>query len=202
MSPHTRFQKNKIDVLDMLISILKSHEEGLSEFADRLENFIDNISLSQGKIAGLNQILQHENVSDIASKLDFLVDNISSILENIVEFTSENGHHLAIVDCRKWSEFRDASTGTSLVSFEIDMWNIFSIASVCRRFIFRYSEKLPASEDDVISEDSICRNLLNPDSLRLRRWLSEELNIPEEKIIEGNLLKTLDNTSERSFLKH
>ncbi len=195
MSSRSRFQKNKIDVLDMLINILKSHEENLSEFADRLDASINNISSSHGRIAKLNQILDQENISDIVDKLDVFTDNISSIVKNLREFTTKNGHHLAIADCKRWSEFKEASMGASLVAFEVDMWNVLSVTSVGQKFIFRYSEKLPASRNDVTAEDSIYGELLTPDTLRLRRWLSEELNIPVEKIIEGNLLKTLDNTS-------
>ena len=200
MSSRSRYERNKIDVLDMLINILKSHEENLSEFAERLDASINSISLSPGKIAKLNQIIEQENISDIVNKLDVFVDNISSIVENLKEFTSRNGPRLAIADCKRWSEFKEASMGTSLVAFEVDMWNVLSVTSVGQKFIFRYSERLPASRNDVIAEDSIYGELLTPDTLRLGRWLSEELNIPEEKIIEGNLLKTPDNTLDRALL--
>ena len=200
MSSRSRFERNKIDVLDMLINILKSHEENLSEFAERLDTSINNISLSHGNIAKLNQIIDQENISDIVDKLDVFVDNISSIVGNLKEFTSRNGQRLAIIDCKRWSEFKETSMGTSLVAFEVDMWNVLSVTSVGQKFIFRYSEKLPASKNDVIAEDSIYGELLTPDTLRLRRWLSEELNIPEQKIIEGNLLKTPGNTSDGALL--
>ncbi|MFB0504813.1 MAG: hypothetical protein ACETWE_13370, partial [Candidatus Bathyarchaeia archaeon] len=86
--------------------------------------------------------------------------------------------------------------GASLVAFETDIWNVFSISSACREFVFRYAEKLPLSPDDGAPEDSVCCKVLDLDPLSLRRWLSDELNVPEDKIIEGNLAKPSQRTNE------
>ena len=194
MPSPTRSQ-NKIDVLDMLISILKDHEENLSDVVDRLGAFFESLSLIQKKSRKLDQISQEENLSNITDKLDVFIDNLSAIVENIREFTSENGGRLAVADCRKWSEFKKVSTGASLVAYEIDMWNVFSISSLCRELFFRYSERLPVSQNDMIPENSVCRKILNLDPSSLRTWLSKELRVSKDKIMEGNLVKSLGESN-------
>lgn len=123
--------------------------------------------------------IQEENLPNIVGKLDQILQNAMS--------TPEDNQQVAVLDCRKWSEFREASVGASLVAFEMDIWNIFCVTSRSGEFIFRYSEKLPISKNDVMPEDSICHKVLNLDIQNLRRWLSRELKVTEDKIIQGNL---------------
>jgi len=149
------------------------------------EKLIEECQKIQSEIRRLNDVLvdmikTHEkNLLDIAGRID----------QNFQyrESESENDHPIAVVDCRKWSEFKELSTGTSLVAYEMDVWNVFSITSARREFIFRYSERLPISRNNVTPKDSVCHKALNLNPASLRRWLSEELRVPEEKIIEGNL---------------
>jgi len=191
MFANSRFE-GKIDVLDLLINILKDHEENLSDVVDKLDVFLDNLSLAQKKTAKLDQILKRDDLSDVVDRLGVFINSLSSVVEKISrESTSEKDRHIAIVDCRKWSEFRVVSAGASLVAFEMDVWNVFSITSRSREFIFRFSESLPMSKNDAMPEGSASNKLPNLDSTSLRRWLSEELKVPEEKIIEGNLVKSL-----------
>jgi len=163
MPPRPGFE-DKIDILDLIISILKDHEESLSNFVDRLEVFIKNLSSLEKKISNLDKIPQPGRS------------------------TSED-RRILLVECKRWSDFKDINAGASLVAFETED-NALSVSSASRDFIFRYSEKLPDVDDSmtVHSGDSVCRKVscLNP--LGVRRWLSEELRVPEDKIIEGRLL--------------
>jgi len=159
MSFNPGFQ-SKIDVLDLLISILKDHEENLSDSIDKMD-----------------RILQDKN--PVSEK--------------------EPHHPLAFVDCLRWSGFKRASAGASLVGYRIDIWNEFTVVSVGRRFIFGYSEKLPRSEDDITLEDTVCGKVLGLDSIGLRHWLAEELKVPETKIIEGNIEELTRHADERRY---
>ena len=49
MSAHSAFQ-DKMDVLDIIISILRDHEEELSKLADRFEGTCNDISASRERI--------------------------------------------------------------------------------------------------------------------------------------------------------
>jgi len=136
----------------------------------------------------VDMVKNHEkNLSDI-------VDRIDQNLQH-KEFTFEDGRQVAVVDCRKWLEFRTVSMGASFVAFETDVWNVFSVTSACRDFIFRYSERLPVSQNDVVPEGSVCHKVLNMDPRSLRRWLSDELKVPEDKIIQGDLSKSLGGSN-------
>lgn len=159
MSFNPGFQ-SKIDVLDLIISILKDHEENLS-----------------GSIDKIGDMLQNRNPVPV----------------------KEPHHLLVFVDCLRWSDFKRASAGSSLVGYRIDVWNEFTIISVSPRFISRYSEKLPRSKDDIMLEDTVCGKVLDLDSIGLRHWLSEELKVPENKIIEGNIEELTQHANQNRY---
>jgi len=161
-----RFQ-DKIDVLDMIISILKDHEENLSNIIDKLDTFVENFSSLEKKIATIGQSLQN------------------------AKFTYRKERRVFFVECRNWSEFREMSIGASLVAFEIAK-NVLSVSSASSEFIFKYSEKLPTVDSLTALQpgDSSHSEALNPNPLGIRAWLSEELKIPEHKILEGKFFAT------------
>jgi len=166
MSSLPRFQ-DKIDVLDMIISILKDHEENLSSIVDKLDTFVEDLSSLNKKFAKIDQILQRS------------------------KFVPMHDPNILTVECQKWPEFREMSIGASLVAFEIDETNL-SISSASRGFVFSYSERLPDLESLTSdnSEDLSLRRVVNLDPFSVKAWLSEELKITEDKILEGRLRPT------------
>lgn len=157
------------------------------EFSEECRKIRAEIRCLRNAIVNLTKF-HEETFSDIVDRLDqiFQQDNDAY----------GNDQPIVFVDCRKWSDFSEMSKGASLVAFETDIWNVFSISSACREFVFRYAEKLPLSPDDEAPADSVCCKVLDLDPLSLRRWLSDELNVPEDKIIEGNLVKPSQRTNE------
>jgi len=166
MSSHTRFE-DKIDVLDIIISILKDHEENLSNIVDKLDSFVRNLSILEKKMSKLDQPLQQK------------------------KFRPESERRIVFVECKKWSEFRDACAGASLVAFDMSD-SVLSVNSSSREFVFRYSERLPDASDVLPSHsgNSAFRGALHLNTLSVRHWLSEELKVPEDKIVEGALSTT------------
>ena len=166
MSSLPRFQ-DKIDVLDMIISILKDHEENLSNIVDKLDTFVENFSSLEKKIAMIGQGLQN------------------------AKFAHRKERRMLLVECRNWSEFREMSIGASLVAFEIAK-DLLSVSSASSEFVFKYSEKLPPVDSLTALQpgDTSHREASSPNSLGIRAWLSEELKVAEHRILEGKLLAT------------
>jgi hypothetical protein len=196
MPTYSKFQ-GKMDILDMIISILKDHEKHLSEIADRFDAVCNEISTLEEKVYVLDQCLE---------RLDGLR------VRNVVGAVGLKGP-LVMVKCKDWSAFRSASQGALLAAFEAkdDRFISYSISDL---FVFTYSEVLlkvhtlmggriirqlgSHTEDGVIEAvpsktyhledaESICDGVLNPRMVKL--WLSSELGISEEKVVEGRVLQ-------------
>ena len=121
MSAHSAFQE-KIDVLDIIISILRDHEEALSKLADRFDGIYNEMSDFGEKISKFDRSQE---------RLD------GSRVERLVKAVERKGT-LVPIECKDWLTFQSASHGALLVTFEAtDYGLIFS--SVSDLFVFTYS---------------------------------------------------------------
>ncbi|OYT48919.1 hypothetical protein B6U79_02550 [Candidatus Bathyarchaeota archaeon ex4484_231] len=195
MPTHPEFQE-KIDVLDIIISILKDHEENLSKIIDRFDSVCEDISAFEEKVSLLDKCLE---------RLDGLK------IRNVVGAVGTKGP-LVTVKCKDWLAFKSASQGALLVAFEV-VGDRFFFSSVSDLFIFTYSAGLPEStalmnrrvrgwletHPETPDEETVpSRGFASKDGeaayeivvspKMVKRWLSQELGIPESKIVEGRIL--------------
>jgi len=191
MTTHSEFQE-KMDVLDLIISILRDHEETLSKLADRFDAICNGVP-------DLGQ-----NLSLLERSLDRL-DGLQ--VKSVVGAGGLKGP-LVAVSCKDWQTFRSASQGALMVAFEV-LGELLFVSSVSDLFIFTYTESLPEVkklidggkeirlEDhleeerfEVLSskdEDQASDEVLKPETVK--RWLESELGVPEGKIVEGRVLR-------------
>ena len=195
MSAHSAFQE-KMDVLDIIISILRDHEEALSTLADRFEEICSDISAFRERISALDGSQECSKGRGVA---------------RLVEAVGRKGPLLTI-QCKDWLAFQSLSHGALLVAFEAsDDDLVFS--SVTDLFVFTYSEQFTevarlmggmfgkrteshsetgnaerAPPRRFFSQDEFpdCEPVLSP--TRVRRWLSVELAVPEERVVEATVL--------------
>ncbi len=195
MPVHSKFEE-KIDVLDLIINVLKDHEENLSGTIEKFDEVHQRICALIEKMSLLDRILERLE--------DFKVSNI-------VEATGVKGP-LARVRCNDWATFRAASQGALLVTFEVSDENV-TISSITDLFVFTYSDGIPElmgivseganrwirkimknGEDKTVPpsflpskrDEDAYETVVNSDALR--KWLSSELEMPEEKIVHGRVL--------------
>ncbi|RLI06377.1 hypothetical protein DRO22_01240 [Candidatus Bathyarchaeota archaeon] len=196
MPVHSRF-KEKIDVLDLIIDVLKGHEESLSEIVEKFDEAHQKMSIFDEKMVLLDRILE---------RLEGLK------VKNVVEATGINGS-LVKVKCNDWATFRAASQGALLVTFEVSEEEVI-ISSITDLFVFIYSSGVPEfmglvgevagrwigkilkaqQEDGTISssflsskiDEDVYEAVVNPEMLR--RWLSSELGLSKDKIVHGQVL--------------
>lgn len=195
LSAKSQFQE-KIDVLDIIISVLKDHEETLSRLADKFDDIYEDISSLQGQLPTLDRALD---------RLDGLK------VKHLIGTAGLKGP-LAAVKCKDWPTFLNASQGALLVAFEVsdDQCIFYSVSDL---FIFTFSEgvvdvrllmdrgvkkwlrrsrrgagsgthsggKLSFAKGEAVYEARV-----SPKTLK--QWLSLQLGIPEEKVIEGRVL--------------
>jgi len=195
MPVHSKFQE-KIDVLDLIIDVLRDHEEKLSR---SIEKFDESHQAMYAFIEKLNL-------------LDRLLERLEGInVKNVVKATGINGP-LVRVTCNDWEAFRAASRGALLVTFEVSEDQV-TISSITDLFVFTYSdgiielmgmigkgairwmrEALKSRESEANSsnfhssesDEILYETVVN--SEKLRGWLSSELEVPEDKIIHGRVL--------------
>jgi len=193
MPVHPKFEE-KIDVLDLIINVLRDHEENLSRTLENLDEVHHRISAFAEKLDLLNKVLE---------RLDGLK------VKSIIEATGINGP-LIRVKCNDWTTFRAASQGALLVTFEISEGNV-TVSSITDLFVFTYNDGIPEimsvmgggiirwiskimkngestveSFDLLNSQDDIFEEIVDPEAFR--RWLSIDLKIPKEKIVHGKVL--------------
>ena len=177
MPAYSRF-KGKIDVLDLIIAVLRDHEEALSDLVERFE-----------EISGKMTILD-ENIN----LLGLILERLGELrVKGIVKASGINGP-LTRIECNDWETFRSSSQGALIVTFEFSEGEII-VSSITDLFIFTFSGGLlefmgalskavgdipPQMEDDSYGA--------TVDPELFRNFLSSELGMPKEKIIHGRVL--------------
>jgi len=195
MPSSNEFQE-KVDVLDILISILRDHEESLSKITERFDAVCNDLSSFEEKASVLDRVLEHLGGQKIRT---------------IIGATGTKGP-LVTVNCKSWQSFRGASQGALLVAYEVIGEQAF-FYSVSDLYMFTFSgelnetmmplnkgvrrwiERSPESDEDQmltsegnmsVDGDAAYKTVIN--SKTVRRWLSAEIGIPENKIVEGRVI--------------
>jgi hypothetical protein len=209
MCPDLNFQK-KMDVLDLIINVLKEHEENLDKLADKFENVLNKLFSVENKISNLNETFAQ-----------FLFSKRTN---------SKYSNQVTLTECKGWTEFKDRSAGAHTVAFEVEE-NVFTVNSSLGDVVYRYSEFLPelkiqveeghkqyvvkkmvfdspgdlypiferqlkcgleifvkGSRSNLSDKERLLHLTYHVDPILAKHWLSDELNVPEENIIEGKLL--------------
>ncbi len=188
MPTYSRF-KGKIDVLDLIIAVLRDHEEALSDLVDRFE-----------EISGKMTVLD-ENIN----LLGLILERLGELRVNgIVKASGINGP-LTRIECNDWETFRSSSQGALIVTFEFSGGEVI-VSSVTDLFIFTFSGGLlefmeALSKAKIRWRGRACKALddippqMEDDSFEatvdpefFRSFLSSELGMPKEKIIHGRVL--------------
>jgi len=189
--------QEKVDVLDILISILRDHEESLQKIAERFDAVCNEVQSFEEKAAVLDRVLEHLG---------------GQKMRTIVGATGTKGP-LVTVNCKSWQSFKGASQGALLVAYEVagEQANFSSVSDLS---VFTFSGELNetslriskgakrwiekalnmAEEDDASESDedvsadgeSAYKTVVN--SKTVKRWLSEETCVPEDRVVEGRVV--------------
>jgi len=153
-----------LDALNSIAHTLKGHE-----------NTLDHLVAELGKTAKmLNEIGERsekitkveERFSAIRTKVSNLIDSISALREAPVHSRGLT----VIIGCKRWEDFRNFSTNAEMVSFLIEETEkVVQIDALKNGTVLTYSGEFPQ------------------DTRLLKLWISEELQIPERRVVEGVL---------------
>jgi len=153
-----------LEALDFIINVLKEHKKDL----DRLVAELDKTTERLGGPGELSEKIEKvgERLSSIQAEMSNLINHISTPREAL-----DYSHGPAvIVRCRKWEDFKTLSTNAETVSFLFkERERSFQVDALKEGKVLTYSGEFPQ------------------DMRMFKVWISRELNVPEERILEGVL---------------
>ena len=196
--------QEKMDALDLIISVLRDHEKKLDEVSNRLGGIVNELKAKEAERG--REALKGGRVTEIPTS-----------------------RRMPLVTYNRWDEFKVRCEGSAITAFQVEK-NTFHVYSVSDEEIFGYSESLPKdrimvsegegqysiekkyirSIDDLtflISGRLRCglnvsievsktalpgrKSMFELDysfeSGKVKEFLSKELNLPRDKIVEGGI---------------
>jgi hypothetical protein len=148
------YDSEKINALDLVISVLREHEKTLDSLIENLESVLKNFSATS------------EKTKTTAAK------------------TIEGVKYNVNILCDEWNEFREACTEAEAVSFRLD--DKLSIKALQGKITYEYREPI-RRHIEIMGCEVPVKFQTHLDPSELRRVLSKELNVPEKRIIQGEI---------------
>ena len=152
------------EALDFIINVLKEREKDLDRLIAELGKTTERLGETGELTEKIGKV--EERLSSIQSEVSNLINYISTSKEVPVY---SHGPPV-IVRCKKWEDFKTLSTNAETVSFLFkETERTFQIDALKEGKVLTYSGEFPQ------------------DTRLFKIWISKELKIPEEKILEGVL---------------
>ncbi|MEM2341529.1 MAG: hypothetical protein QXX94_00500 [Candidatus Bathyarchaeia archaeon] len=148
----------KMNALDFVINVLREHEKNLDALISRLEEILTELSTK-----GEEREIEEKAETKKAPKA-------IGVPVNII--------------CESWSDFKDACSGAEVITFHQN--NALSIKALQGNIIYEYREALPTHLGSLRCGIPV-RLQANLDVSEIKKALSKELNVPESRIIKGEI---------------
>jgi len=150
-------ESEKIDVLDFVLNVLKEHEKMLDALTEKFEG---------------------------------VLKNLSAVLEGLKPTPGSETKPRAIVKCNinilceEWGELKEACKRAEVVSFQLD--DELRVSALQENIIYEYREAFPKRVESM--KCGIPAKFQgSPDQYEVRKFLSRELNVTENKIMKGQM---------------
>jgi uncharacterized coiled-coil protein SlyX len=152
-----------LEALDFVISVLREHEKDLDKLVCQLDNITERFG---------------EN-NDLSIKFERLEKSLQSLQDNLTNLTNclSNSQNAPVnslrpssikVNCLEWRDFRALATNAETVSVIMgDSKKSFQVCALKNSKILSYKGEIPEN------------------TLLLKLWLSNELSVSEQDVIEG-----------------
>ena len=178
MSKKPQSKDEALEALDFIVNVLKEHEKDL----DRLISELGTVTEALGETGELSIKVEkvEERISGLQNEINGLVNYLSASPRETPVLTSEQKTEVlqasfmhgppVILRCKQWDDFKTLAFQAQTLSFmykEAD--KTFQADALKGNQIITYSGELPKL------------------TALLKMWLSKQLEIPEQKILEGVL---------------
>jgi hypothetical protein len=175
--------------IDLIINVLKEHENNLDDFVDKLEKITERIKKT-GEVSGRIDKIE-EQIGNLRNQISIFQNALQSSQAQVLPKEStliiteqklgsspppvttplpSKPNRLVILHCRQWGDFQTLALDAENLSFSYnEVERTFRADALKGDKIVNYSGELP--------------QLSSP----LKCWLSKQFNVPESKILEGVL---------------
>ncbi|MEM3550878.1 MAG: hypothetical protein QXV01_07295, partial [Candidatus Bathyarchaeia archaeon] len=176
MSKEAPSKDNALEALDFIINVLREHEKDLDRLINELGKITKRLG-EAGELSGKIEVIE-ERLTNLQGEISNLISYLSarealktpSTAPPKTQMPMEVRGPPIILRCRQWEDFQMLAFQAQTLSFlykEAD--KAFQADALKNNQVITYSGELP-----------------RPTSL-LKAWLSKQLGIPEDKILEGIL---------------
>jgi len=198
MSEKPPSKDEALEALDFIVNVLKEHEKDL----DRLVSELGNVAGQLGESGELNGKVKkiEDKISSLQGEVGSLVKNLSVSSNQASEVTltaAEKPKNVVpavalgqmaaaqinaanlnsitnsmplMLQCSRWEDFQELSAQANTVSYKLkEAEKSLEISAIKNNQITTYTGQIPDY------------------SLLLKMWLSKQLEVPEKRILEGNI---------------
>ena len=153
-----------LEALDFIINVLKEHEKDLDRLISQLGIITESLG-DTGEITG-----KIEKIEDRITTLQGEITNLIKHLASPQKTPSYTHGPPVIVKCKQWEDFKTMAAGAETVSYFFkEAERSFQADALTKGRIVSYTGEFPQ------------------DTRLLRLWLSRELDVAEEVVVEGVL---------------
>jgi hypothetical protein len=184
MADNRDSKDRSLETLDFIINVLREHEMNLDKTSNELSSVVEQISEA---VVGLKVKVDgaEEKISNLQEEVTTLISNLSNAPKK--ELTAEvkqpapqsaastaviQGERTLILRCSQWSDFQDLAIHAQRLSFS-----------------YKEDEKVFQANAFMGNQMIIYVGDLPDFSVILKKWLSRQLDISEQDILEGFLDK-------------
>jgi trans-2-enoyl-CoA reductase len=178
MSKKPQSKDEALEALDFIVNVLKEHEKDL----DRLINELGTVTDALGETGELTCKVEkvEERINGLQNEITSLVNYLSASPRETPVLAPAQKTEVAqasvmhgppvIMRCKQWEDFQTLASQAQTVSFLYkDAEKTFQADALKGNQIVTYSGELPKL------------------TALLKMWLSKQLEVPEQKILEGVL---------------
>ncbi|MEM2104223.1 MAG: hypothetical protein QW717_04965 [Candidatus Bathyarchaeia archaeon] len=180
MSKKTPSKDDALEALDFIINVLREHEKDLDRLINELGKITDRLG-EAGELSGKIESVE-ERLTSLQSEISNLISYLSSPqetskvsappidLQRSQHFVSEVRGPPVILRCKNWEDFQTLARQAQTLSFLYkEAEKTFQADALKNNQIITYGGELPKQ------------------TALLKSWLSKQLEVPEDKILEGVL---------------
>lgn len=160
----------KMNALDFVINVLREHEKNLDLLISKLEEIISELPVAIREISEDKEKPKEEERKTPAIVCEAKEEKVSKAPVKII--------------CDDWSDFKEACRRAEIIAFHQN--ETLSIKALQGNIIYEYREMIPIRAENMRCGISVrFQTILDP--LEVKRTIARELNVPENKIIKGEI---------------
>jgi hypothetical protein len=178
MSKKPQSKDEALEALDFIVNVLKEHEKDL----DKLINELGTVATALGDTGELSSKVEkvEERINGLQNEIGSLINYMSTSPRETPALTATQKAEVmqaplmhgppVILRCKQWEDFQTLAFQAQTLSFMVkEAEKTFQADALKGNQIITYSGEIPKFAS------------------LLKMWLSKQLDVPEQKILEGVL---------------